>query len=93
MILRVRKDACVGCGICVENCPRGAISVEFGRARIDQARCNRCGLCLDICPQHAIVEPVMVAGDDLRATITSLRTRADDMLERIDKLRKKQRPT
>ena len=60
--MRVRKDLCVGCGLCTESCPRGAISLQFGQARIYQERCNHCGFCLDACPQGAIVELVYGGG-------------------------------
>jgi heterodisulfide reductase subunit A-like polyferredoxin len=87
-MLRVRKDLCVGCGLCTESCPRGAISVQSGQAQIDQARCNRCGICLDVCPQRAIVEMVPVSQDELEATVSSLKQRANKLTEKIESLRR-----
>jgi ferredoxin len=50
----VDQDKCVGCGICVEKCPVGEISMENGKARINMVECIRCGICHDICPQEAV---------------------------------------
>ncbi len=87
-MLRVRKDLCVGCGLCAESCPREAISVQSGQAWIDQTRCNRCVICLDVCPQGAIIEMVPVSQDELEATVSSLKQRANELTERIEGLRR-----
>ena len=87
LVLRVRKDLCLGCGLCAETCPRQAISLQSGLAQIDQNRCNHCGLCLDVCPQEAIVELAPVSRHELQATVTGLKSKADDIIARIDKLK------
>jgi ferredoxin len=87
LVLRVRKDLCLGCGLCTESCPRQAISLRSGQAQIDQGRCNRCGLCLDVCPQGAIIELTPVSRRELQATVAGLRDRAWDIITRIDKLK------
>jgi len=86
-MLRVRKDLCVGCGLCIENCPQEAVSVQSGKAWIDRTRCNCCGICLDICPQGAIIEYIPVPQADLAITVGSLKQKADNLVERIEKLR------
>ena len=50
----VKKEDCVGCGICVEECPVDAISMENEKAQIDMALCIRCGTCHDVCPEEAV---------------------------------------
>lgn len=50
----VSKEKCVGCGICVEHCPSGAMSMKDGKAEIDMDKCIRCGKCHDFCPQNAV---------------------------------------
>lgn len=53
----VVTDACRGCMArpCTMNCPKDAIRVEGGRARIDADACVNCGKCVGVCPYHAIV--------------------------------------
>jgi len=48
--------ACIGCGICVKNCPNDAIRVEDFHAIIDYEKCSGCGICKEKCPKKAIVE-------------------------------------
>jgi len=55
----VDKDKCIGCGICVSNCPENAISYdEEGKAVIDEAACISCSECKTVCPQDAVYIPV-----------------------------------
>jgi [FeFe] hydrogenase (group B1/B3) len=50
-------NACRSCLArpCTLNCPKKAIEVENGQARIDPAKCVACGKCVTVCPYHAIV--------------------------------------
>jgi len=51
----VNEDMCVGCGVCVDDCPVGAITLkEDQKAFINEDECIRCGQCHDICPQEAV---------------------------------------
>jgi len=87
MMLQIRKDLCLGCGLCVENCPLQVISLLWGYTEIDQSRCNQCRLCLEICPQGAIVETVPVSKNELETTVVSLKQRTNDLIERIERLK------
>ncbi|MCX7786907.1 MAG: 4Fe-4S dicluster domain-containing protein [Spirochaetes bacterium] len=51
-------NACRGCVArpCVWNCPKKAIQMIHGQARIDASLCVNCGLCQKVCPYHAIVK-------------------------------------
>ena len=50
----IKADSCIGCGICVEECPVTAIVMKEDVAAISDADCIRCGHCHDICPQDAV---------------------------------------
>ena len=49
-------DACVGCGLCAENCPVEAIKPVDGVYAIDESICVGCGLCERQCPVGAITK-------------------------------------
>jgi len=84
--LQIRKDLCLGCGLCAENCPLQAISLLWGHAEIDQSRCNQCRLCVEVCPQGAIGEVVPVSRKELETTVVSLKQKTDDLIKRIERL-------
>ena len=46
------SDACVHCGLCVRECPVGAIDAE-DPSRIDAAHCLSCFRCIKVCPTGA----------------------------------------
>ncbi|HHU31991.1 MAG: DUF362 domain-containing protein [Zhaonellaceae bacterium] len=49
-------DACLSCGICMDECPSGAISEGEEYFVINKDVCTECGSCADVCPNEAIVE-------------------------------------
>ena len=53
MAVTIDKDACIGCGICVGECPQEALTVDEV-AIVDEDACIECGICVDACPQEAI---------------------------------------
>ena len=46
--------ACLGYGDCVNVCPRNAISVTDGVAKVDPQKCIGCGMCVRACPNNII---------------------------------------
>lgn len=90
-VIRVRKDSCLGCGLCLDSCLRDAISVVSGQAEIDQSRCNQCRDCIEFCPEGAIVELVPVSRVELEASVAALKSKTNDILARIDALQKQHR--
>jgi ferredoxin len=49
----VDEEECMGCALCLDVCPTGAISMN-GSAVIDPAKCTACLACVRQCPQGAI---------------------------------------
>lgn len=54
-VKKVCETGCIGCMLCVKNCPSDAITVENNLARIDQTKCTHCGICKDKCPVKVIL--------------------------------------
>ncbi|MBU0484799.1 MAG: electron transfer flavoprotein subunit alpha [Proteobacteria bacterium] len=52
-MLKIDIEACIGCGLCAENCSFGAISVENGSAVVGD-NCTLCGTCVDVCEVGAL---------------------------------------
>ena len=53
--LQLDVPACIGCGLCVEVCPRGVLAVTERKARIVELDlCMECGACARNCPVAAL---------------------------------------
>jgi NAD-dependent dihydropyrimidine dehydrogenase PreA subunit len=53
-IINIDADKCTGCGICVPDCPEGALQIIDGKARlISDLFCDGLGACIKTCPENA----------------------------------------
>lgn len=53
--LRLDRDACTGCGRCMEVCPHAVFVLDRGKSRIaDRDACMECGACARNCPVNAL---------------------------------------
>ena len=52
--IRLIKHKCTGCGLCVETCPFGFITMSDNHASIGVG-CSLCAACVEACPMEAIV--------------------------------------
>ena len=47
------QNLCLGCGLCVDQCPAGALSRRDGHVRWDKDACVQCDTCIHVCPHKA----------------------------------------
>ncbi|MFX1564301.1 MAG: ATP-binding protein, partial [Promethearchaeota archaeon] len=52
-MIRINKDICTGCGLCVKVCPFAAMKLIDEKAEATDA-CTLCGACVKVCPVGAI---------------------------------------
>jgi len=62
-IINIDEDKCTGCGLCIPNCPEGALQMIDGKARlISDLFCDGLGACIGHCPEGAITIEEREAG-------------------------------
>lgn len=54
-IIKINEKKCTGCGLCIPNCPEGALQIIDNKARlISDLFCDGLGACIGHCPEGAI---------------------------------------
>ncbi len=54
-IIKINEEKCNGCGLCIPNCPEGALQIIDGKVRlVSDLFCDGLGACIGHCPQEAI---------------------------------------
>jgi len=54
-IVEIDEEKCDGCGLCIPNCPEGALQIIDGKARlVSDLFCDGLGACIGHCPRGAI---------------------------------------
>jgi electron transport complex protein RnfB len=78
---QVDETLCTGCGLCVDRCQFGALTLE-ATVIVDGIRCVGCGVCISTCPDEALslvrrpneeILPVPLTEADWRAERTAAR--------------------
>ena len=82
----INKEKCIGCELCVKDCPSSYLHIENGKAHAGDVGCLECGHCYAICPQgairmmnydcteEAVVPMTEIPSDTLLAAMKSRRT-------------------
>lgn len=97
-IIEVDKNLCIGCGMCIKDCPANNIKMEDKKAVIKNQECIKCGHCEAICPKAAvnltgfteecieITSPTILNSDKLLMALKTRRTIRNFKDTKIDKV-------
>jgi ferredoxin len=77
----VDSDMCIGCGVCVEECPVDTIVMENDVAEIHMDECIHCGKCHDACEQEAVRHDSEKIPDEIKANVEETK----DFMEACEK--------
>lgn len=61
----INYEKCDSCGICLEKCRFGAITLNSGQHKINEYACEGCSVCHFVCPQNAITMIDDIAGEQM----------------------------
>lgn len=50
----IDAEQCLGCSLCINDCPAGALYLDNNKAVTRNGGCIECGHCFAICPAHAV---------------------------------------
>ena len=65
----VDRNDCIGCQICVNECPVDTIRMKDNIAMINMENCIRCGLCHSVCPEGAVKHDSEKIPEEVQANI------------------------
>lgn len=54
MVVKINQKGCIGCEMCVQTCPFGALYMKEGVAHVTEEKCTNCGACVEACPASVI---------------------------------------
>lgn len=60
---------CRACGLCVEKCPAGALTIDGDHVRWDPSMCVQCDTCIRVCPHDASPKIRWMTVEDVMAEL------------------------
>ncbi len=89
-IITIDEGTCNGCGLCLPNCPEGALQIIDGKVRlVSDLFCDGLGACIGYCPEGAItvVEREAEPYDERKVMENIARQGANTIRAHLDHLR------
>ena len=68
----IDNDKCIGCGLCVNDCPNAHLYLENKKAKAAESGCIECGHCFAVCPMNAVKIDGYDCADDPVTPMTEL---------------------
>jgi len=83
-IIRIDKEKCNGCGLCLPGCPEGALQVVDGKVQlVKESFCDGLGACLGHCPEGALqVEERTAEEYDAQGVLIHLEEKSPELAEK-----------
>ncbi len=81
-IIKIDAEKCNGCGLCIPNCPEGALQIVDGKARlVSDLFCDGLGACIGRCPEGAItIEEREAETYDERKVMANIATQGPNVI-------------
>ena len=90
-IINIDENKCNGCGLCIPDCPEGALKLVDGKARLtSDFFCDGLGACIGTCPEGAITviereaevyDEAKVMGNIVRQGVPAIQAHLEHLLE------------
>jgi len=87
----VKKDDCIGCETCIEECPVDTICMIDEKAEINMDNCIHCGMCHDVCPENAIKHDSEKIPEEVKANVLMTKEFMDDCAKYLGNPEEKQK--
>ncbi len=65
------QNLCRSCGLCVEQCPAGALSTVDGHVSWNKDLCVQCDTCIHVCPHRASPKVTWMTPEEVAGIVTS----------------------
>lgn len=82
-MFKVDVEKCIGCGLCIKDCPVRDIEMVDEKANVKNIRCIKCGHCVAICPVAAVSTDDYTMEDVIEYEKESFDIEADNLLNFI----------
>jgi len=82
-IIKIDAEKCNGCGLCIPNCPEGALQIIDDKARlVSDLFCDGLGACIGHCPQGAItIEERQAEKYDEKKVMANIVTQGENVIQ------------